>query len=191
MLGPSAEITDCLDAWEQGDGEALERLIPLVYERLERLASRFLSKERPGHTLDTGALVHEVYFRLKGLRRMQWSDREHFFSQCARTMRRILVEHARQGRRAKRGSGRVALSLEEAPHASAPMRPELDELDRALHDLAALDGELARIVELRYFVGLSRDEIALVLGISSATVTRRWRMARSWLFQHLTAGGRP
>lgn len=183
------EITDLLQAWGRGESRALEQMMPLVYDRLHRLASGFLGVERKDHTLQSAALVNEVYLRLVDLDRISWNDRAHFFALCARFMRRILVDHARRSSSAKRGRSAIQLSLDDLHHVpEAGRRSDLIQLDEALIALAENDAEAARIVELRYFGGLNRDEIAEVTGLSSATVTRRWRMARAWLFQRLSHG---
>jgi len=185
-------ITELLQAWSGGDATALEELIPRVYDRLQSLASGFLTNERQDHTLHTAALVHEAYLRMVQLRSVSWQDRAHFFALSARLMRRILIDHARKIRSAKRGDQVVRLTLEAAEETpevgavpSAVVHPELLDLDQALDRLARRDKQQARIVELRYFGGLDREEIAIVMGISSATVTRRWRMARAWLYEQL------
>lgn len=181
-------ITVLLRDWSQGDQAALERMMPLVYDRLEQIASGMLSCERADHTLQSAALVNEAYLRMIQLDRVSWSDRAHFFALSARLMRRVLVDHARRVSSAKRGNRPLLLPLEAAEDvAGNGPPPDILSLDQALQDLANHDEQQARIVELRYFGGLSRDEIAEVMGIGSATVTRRWRMARAWLFQHLKA----
>ncbi|MEO1087885.1 MAG: sigma-70 family RNA polymerase sigma factor [Acidobacteriota bacterium] len=184
------EITDLLRAWGRGEGQALEQMMPLVYDRLHQLASGFLGVERRDHTLQSAALVNEVYLRLVDLDGISWNDRAHFFALCARFMRRILVDHARRSGSAKRGQAVIQLSLDDL-HAVPESRRSSDlvDLDGALNELAEKDPEAARIVELRYFGGLNRDEIAEVTRLSSATVTRRWRMARAWLFQRLKVDG--
>ena len=179
------DITELLQEWSRGNAAALERLMPLVYDRLHQIASGMLTFERGDHTLQSGALVNEAYLRLIQLERVSWSDRAHFFALSATLMRRILVDHARRVKSEKRGQGADLLPLEAALEVAGENRPDILALDQALKDLADKDPEEARIVEMRYFGGLSRDEIAVVLGIGSATVTRRWRMARAWLFQQL------
>lgn len=179
------DVTELLCAWSDGDGEALERLMPLVYDRLQRLAASFVRHERDSHTLQATALVHEAYVRLIDQRRVRWQDRAHFFAISARLMRRILVDHARRRSYAKRGGGLDNVPMDEARDAAAPFEPSLVALDDALRALQARFPEQANIVELRYFGGLDREEIAEVLGLSTATVTRRWRMARAWLYREL------
>lgn len=181
------EVTELLQAWSRGDDSAFERMMPLVYERLLQIASGMLTFERRDHTLQSGALVNEAYLRLVHLERVSWSDRAHFFALSATLMRRILVDHARKVKSEKRGQGADLLPLEAALEVAGEHRPDILALDQALKDLASKDPEEARIVEMRYFGGLSRDEIAEVLGVGSATVTRRWRMARAWLFQQLNS----
>lgn len=187
MRHDSVEVTQLLIAWGEGDEGAFEHLIPLVYEELRSQARRFLRKEREGHTLQTTALVHEAYFRLVDQKAVNWKNRSHFYGIAAQMMRRILVDHARRGAYAKRGGGEEPLPLDEriALKASAA---ELVALDDGLSDLATREPQLARLVELRYFGGLSNDELAEVLGISVPTITRRWRMAKAWLFAHLNEG---
>lgn len=180
-------ITDLLLAWGQGDRDALEALVPLVYEQLHGMARNYLRGERGNHTLQSRALVHEAYLKLIDLERVNWQDRAHFYAITAQTMRRILVDHARHLGRLKRGGDQAKVPIDEARHVAASEGGEadLEALDDALRDLGERDPEQAKIVELRYFGGLNRDQIAHVLGISSATVTRRWRMARAWLYRAL------
>ncbi len=185
MRAEPTPITDLLIAWNQGDERALDALMPQVYDQLRTLAAGFMRGERSHHTLASAALVHEAFLRMVELEKVSWNDRAHFFALCARAMRRVLIDHARKRRAAKREAGGRAVSFEEAMHVAPSVQPDFLELDRAIGRLAELDPQQARIVELRYFGGLDREEIALVLGISSATVTRRWRMARAWLFQQL------
>lgn len=178
------DITDLLIAWRGGNEEALSQLMPMVYRRLKEIAGYLVNQERRDHTLDATALVHETYLRVADLERISWKDRAHFFAMCARVMRRVLVDHARYHRREKRGAD---LRVEGVDIGRIPVRqaPRLIELDDALGELAAHDDTKARIVELRFFGGLDREEIAEVLGISSATVTRRWRSARAWLINYM------
>lgn len=184
---PPQDVTRLLKDWSNGDTSALEALMPLVYDELHRLASRYLSRERPDHTLQSTALVHEAYLRLISQRDVHWQNRSHFFGVAAQMIRRILVDHARAHQAAKRGSGAVKLSLDEAL-ASPENQPDLDllALDDALNRLAEIDPQQGRIVELRYFAGLSIDETAEVLHISPATVKRDWVMAKAWLFREIT-----
>ena len=180
------EVTALLQAWRSGNEAALAKLMPLVYRELKKIA-RHLLRDLHGHdTLQSTALVHEAYLRLQGLDRLGWEDRAHFFAMCARLMRRVLVDHARYLARDKRGGGghKVTLTDLEATTAEPTLSPL--RLDEALRELKRYDAQRAEIVELRFFGGLNRDEIAEVLGISSATVTRRWRTARAWLSDYLS-----
>lgn len=185
--GASHEITDLLLAWRGGDAAALAELMPITYRSLKAVAARLLRAER-GRALETTGLVHEAYLRLADLDRVGWQDRAHFFAMSARLMRQILVDHARAQRRLKRGADLVHVTIDELEPKADTTRPaDLVALDDALRDLAAVDAERARVVELRFFGGLDRDAIAEVMGISSATVSRRWRSARAWLVQYLAA----
>ncbi len=185
----SPEITKLLQAWRKGDEEALEHLWELVYGRLSRLAATYLRRERGGHTLETGALVNEVFLRLAKQNRVQWQDRAHFFALSASMMRRILVDHARRSQAFKRSHGLPTVCLQELDGLSAEGHPDLIRLDDALLDLEAEDPKLAKLVVMRYFGGLTRDEIAEALAISTTTVARQWRTARAWLFAYLADGG--
>jgi RNA polymerase sigma factor (TIGR02999 family) len=184
-------ITQLLKASSGGDREALERLLPAVYAELQRQAARYLRRERPGHTLETTALVHEAYLRLVDQRQVQWQNRAHFFGISAQLMRRILVDHARGRGAVKRGKAAVALPLDEWAEAVAAEGTGVDllTLDDALTRLAEFDPDQARIVELRYFSGLSIEETAAVLGVSPATVKRDWSVARAWLKRELSDSG--
>lgn len=182
--GDAHEITDLLLAWRQGDEQALVELMPLVYRRLKEIAGYLVGRERQDHTLEATALVHEAYLRVADLERISWQDRAHFFAMCARVMRRVLVDHARHYGREKRGADLRVEGIDLSDIAGTQM-PHLVMLDEALKALATHDAQKARIVELRFFGGLEREEIAEVLEISSATVTRRWRSARAWLVNYL------
>lgn len=182
------DVTRLLIAFSAGDRQALEELIPLIYGELRTLASAYLRREPAGHTLQTVDLLHEAYLRMIDQRQVAWHNRAHFFGIAAQMMRRILVDHARSRLAAKRGGRSPLLSLSQAPEIAAGEATELVALDDALAALAAIDPEQARVVEMRYFGGLTGDEIAVALGWSSRTVTRRWRMARAWLYQQLVAG---
>ena len=184
-----ADVTRLLADWREGDQRALEQLAPLVYDELRRLAGRYLRRERINHTLQSTALVHEAYLRLIDQSRVQWQNRAHFFGVAAQMIRRILVDHARGHQAAKRGSGVARLSLDEALDASAPRDLDLVALDDALETLARLDPQQSRIIELRYFAGLSIEETAEVIGVSPATVKREWASARAWLFRELNRTG--
>jgi RNA polymerase sigma factor (TIGR02999 family) len=181
------EITQLLREWSDGKEEALQNLLPLVYAELHRQAASFLRKERPGHTLQTTALIHEAYLKLIDRRDVNWQSRTHFFAVAAQAMRRILVDYARAKHREKRGGGNVKLSLEEATLVVAKGKGvDLIALDEALDKLAERDEEQARIVELRYFSGLSLEETAEAMHVSRATVARDWEAARAWLHRELT-----
>ena len=182
---PSHAVTDLLKAWSQGDASAFDRLIPLVYEELRQLAHRYLSREAPGHTLQTTALVHEAYFRLVDQRDADWQNRVQFFAVAAATMRRVLIDHARSRQAVKRGGGAIHITLDDATPPVQDPGVDLLELDEALVRLAALDPQQAKIVELRYFTGLGIEEAAELLGISPATVKRDWVVARAWLRREL------
>jgi len=182
------EISQLLRAWSDGDQSALEGLVPLVYPELRRLAHRYMKRERLGHSLQTTALVNEAYMRLVDYKRMQWQDRAHFFAASAQLMRRILVEHARR-QNLKRGAGMQHVSLDEAATIGGDRSTDLVALDDAMNALARVDARKVQVVELRFFGGLSVDETAEVLRISSATVRREWSSAKVWLYGAIT--GRP
>lgn len=183
----TAEVTLLLKSWSDGDRRSVEDLVPLVYDELRRMAAAYLSGERTGHTLQPTALVHEAYFRLVNHNEMRWQDRSHFFAIAARTMRRILVDHARGHRSAKRGGPKSALSLEVVGDLGKGEEPDLVALDDALKDLQEMDPDKAKLVELRFFGGLSIDETAQIVGCSRATVIRQWRMAKAWLHSQLAS----
>ena len=185
--GPEA-VTRLLVEWQNGNQQALDRLVPLVYRELRAIASRYLARESAGHTLQSTALVHEAYLRLVDQRSARWQNRSQFFGIAAQMMRRILVDHARHRHRAKRGGGAVTLSLDDAmAQASPEANLDLLALDDALKALAAIDPRGARIVELRFFGGLTIEETAEVLALSSGTVKREWNTARAWLYRELRA----
>ena len=184
------DVTQLLIRWSEGARDALDPLMSAVYGELRELAVAYLRRESIGHTLQTSALIHEAFLRLIDQRRVRWRSRSHFFGIAARAMRRILVDHARSHRYAKRGGGRRRLSLDEVCELPVDRPPELEALDDALRDLATIDPEQAQIVEMRYFAGLTNAEIAKLLGQSTRTVTRRWRMARAWLYLELGDGAR-
>ncbi|MBX3280418.1 MAG: sigma-70 family RNA polymerase sigma factor [Acidobacteria bacterium] len=177
----SAEITGLLIAWREGDQAALERLTPLLYRDLHRLAHRYMRGENRGHTLQTSALVNEAFVRLIENPRIDWQGRAHFFGLAAHIMRNILLDHARGRGRAKRGGGAYHFSLDEAAIVSESRAAELIALDDALKDLASLDPRKSRLVELRFFGGLSNEEISEVMGLSLRTVEREWQKAKTWL----------
>lgn len=187
---PQPDVTQLLVNWSRGDRAALEQLTPLVYGELRRLASRYLRRERPGHTLQSTALVHEAYLRLIDQRSVHWQNRAHFFGIAARLIRRILVDHARSHHAQKRGADAPMLSLDEA--IATPQKRDLNlvALDDALERLAQFDPQQSRVVELRFFTGLSIEETAEVLGISPATVKRDWVAAKAWLYRAI-AGSAP
>ena len=180
MAEAASAVTTLLRAWRRGDQAAFERLTPLVYDQLRRRARHYLRGERPNHTLRPTALVHEAYLRLVNLDQVDWQDRSHFFALAARQMRRILVDSARARRYQKRGGGAVSVTFDEALAVSR-RDPDLVALDDALELLAQQDERKVRVVELRFFGGLTNDESAAALGISSDTVTRDWQMAKLWL----------
>lgn len=178
-------VTALLADWSRGDEGALSRLLPLIYAELRRIAARQLQKERVGHTLQPTALVHEAYLRLVDQRRVDWRDRAHFFGVTARIMRRILVDHARRHGAGKRGGGIQSVPVDEATEVAASDEIPVLALDRALDRLERTDAELARILELRAFGGLTVEEVAHVLRVSPSTVKRDWRMATAWLKREL------
>ena len=184
------EITQLLAAWREGNQAALDELYPLVYDELHRLARRYMSRERKGHTLQTTALINEAYVRLVDQRNVQWANRSHFFAISAQIMRRILIDHARRHAYAKRGGGARQVSLDETAAIAQGDFSEFLRLDEALKSLAELDPRRSQVVELRYFGGLNNEEIAGVLKISENTVIRDWNMARAWLHRQL-AGSAP
>jgi RNA polymerase sigma factor (TIGR02999 family) len=174
-----------LVAWSNGDKSALERLIPLVHDELHRLAHRYMNRERPGHMLQTSALVNEAYLRLVDASHVRWQNRAHFFAVSAQLMRRILVDFARSRNYLKRGGDPVQVSLDEALAISPEQNPDLVALDEALNALAAIDERKSRVVELRFFGGLNIEETAEVLNVSIDTVMRDWRLAKVWLLREL------
>lgn len=191
MTKPPAEhVEDLLAAWPEGDRQTLDSLVPLLYEQLRRLARRRLQREQPDHTLQTTALVHEVYLRFAGQDQGTWQNRAQFFAVAARMMRRILVDYARRRRSSKRGGGalRVTLSaIDDSPAAAAETASEVLELHAALEELAGIDPRKGRLVELRFFGGLSIEETAEVLEVSPGTVMRDWTLAKAWLKRRLAS----
>jgi len=185
------DVTQLLHDWSSGRQQALDELFPLVYNELKAMAARHLRRERSGHTLQATALVHEAYLKLVGQHRGQWQDRAHFFAIAARVMRRILVDHARRHQASKRDGGRQRISLEQAPELSCEPDVDFLALDQALTRLGELDARQAKVVEFRYFGGLTVPETAEVLQISEATVAREWRMARVWLYREMHGEGQP
>jgi RNA polymerase sigma-70 factor, ECF subfamily len=179
-------ITQLLQEWSKGKAEALEELMPLVYDELRRQATRFLQKERRDHTLQATALINEAYLKLIGRKEVEWKNRNHFFAIAATAMRRILVDHARERQREKRGGSEENLPLEEATNILGREKSlDLVALDEALNRLAKMNARQARVVELRYFSGLNNDEAAEVLGVSNATIRNDWNLARAWLKQEI------
>jgi RNA polymerase sigma factor (TIGR02999 family) len=185
-LSSRQQITDLLVKWSNGDRSALDKLIPQVYDELRRLAHYHMSKERQGHTLQTTALIHEAYERLVDYREMRWQDRKHFFAVAAQVMRRVLVEHARSRNRVKRGGLSTRVPLDEAALLSPQESLEMVALDEALTELEAVHPRQKQVVELRFFGGLSNEEIAEVLDIHPNTVTRDWNLAEAWLRREIT-----
>ena len=181
-----AEVTRLLADWQNGDQGALDRLVPLVYDELRRIAARHLHAERPGHMLQTTALVHEAYLRLVDETRMQWHGREHFFAVAATLIRNILVDHARSEKAAKRGGGVGKLPLDEACAVPVDNAGAVLAVDDALAALAKIDAQQSRIVELRFFGGLTIEETADILRISPSTVKRDWILAKAWIYRELS-----
>lgn len=188
MIDHTSPVSDLLRAWGQGDERARDDLLPVVYAELRAQAARYMRRERRNHTLQPTALVHEAYLRLIGQTRVSWQNRAHFFGLAAEMMRRILVDHARRHQAAKRSGAVMKVAWDEKVGATPPLNYELLLLDEALAELTARDQRQARVVELRYFGGLSEQEAAEVLAISRATVTREWNVARAWLFRRMTLG---
>jgi RNA polymerase sigma-70 factor, ECF subfamily len=185
MVSSSHEVTRLLRAWSSGDEAALARLVPLVEAELHRLAGSYLRRERPGHTLQTTALVNEAYLRLIDDSAVEWQNRVHFYGIAAQLMRRILVDHARRRRKLKRGGDPLRVSLAEAEYAAPEPSADIIALDEALSSLATLDARKSQIVELKFFGGLQEEAIAEVLKISLRTVQREWNLARAWLYNEL------
>lgn len=187
-MAPSPQqVTQLLVAWGGGDQAARDELMPLVYEELRRLAHKFIRHERPGHTLQTSALLNEAYLRLVDQKNVQWQDRAHFFGIAARLMRQILVDYARKRSYAKRGGGAQRVSLDEAMIVSDERAADVVALDDAMNILAEIDPRQGQIVELRFFGGLSIEETAEVLGVSPGTVMRDWTLAKAWLRRAVTS----
>jgi len=190
--GESAEITRLLKAWGRGDSAALDRLTPLVYDQLHRMARSYMRRERPGHTLQATALVNEAFVRLVDTRDLGWTDRSHFFAVCARVMRRILVDAARsraatkRGGQADRAEHTTAVNLDSLPAPDIEMSAQVCALDEALNTLARIDPRRAQVIELRFFGGLTVEETGHILQVSPQTVMRDWRLARAWLARELS-----
>jgi len=181
------EVTDLLLSWRQGDAAALDRLIPVVYDELRRVARRRLRHESPGHALQSTALVHEVYLRLVDVDRMTVKNRAHFFALAATLMRQILVDHARRQHADKRGGRATIVSLDGVLPVAKPSSVDVLALDQALGVLSSIDDRQCRVVELRFFAGLNIDETAEALGVSPATVEREWALAKAWLYRQLSS----
>jgi RNA polymerase sigma factor (TIGR02999 family) len=187
MTAPSPkEIAQLLDEWSNGDRAALDKLIPLVYQELHRIAGKYMKRERAGHTLQTTALIHEAYLKLVGERNMRWRNRNHFLAVAAHLMRNILVDYARARRYAKRGGGAIQVPLDGTLTVSRERSAELIALDDALKSLAKIDDRQSQVAEMKLFGGLKEDEIAEALGVSSVTVRREWRVAKAWLRRELS-----
>lgn len=188
MIDHTSPVSGLLRAWGEGDTQARDDLWPLVYAELRAQAARHLRRERGDHTLQPTALVHEAYVRLVGQVRVSWQNRAHFFGLASEMMRRILVDHARKHHAAKRPGAAVRVAWNEDAGATPPLDCELLMLDQALAELAVRDARAAKVVELRYFGGLSEQEAATVLAVSRATITRDWNVGRAWLFRRMTQG---
>lgn len=186
MKVSSENVTELLQGWRDGDKEALDKLMPLVYEELRRQAARYLRQERPGHTLQTTALIHEAYLRLIDQRKTKWENRAHFYGIAAQMMRRILVDHARTRGRLKRGGSSIRVSMSQAVALAEGPNLDIVAIEEALKRLEELDPHQSRIVELRFFSGLTVEETAEILGISAATVKREWRVAKAWLYREIS-----
>jgi RNA polymerase sigma factor (TIGR02999 family) len=183
---PSQGVTQLLVAWTHGEQAALDKLVPLVHAELQRLAHRYMARERPGHTLQTTGLVNEVYLRLVDVTQVRWQDRVHFFAVSSRLMRRILVDFARSRRYLKRGGGAQKVTFDEGLIPSPQRGQDLVLLDDALNELARVDARKSRVVELRFFGGLSVEEAAEVLEVSQETILRDWKLAKAWLTREMT-----
>ncbi len=191
MTTASDEVNQLLLEWGNGDQQAQEKLLPLIYNELRRLAHNFLHHERPGHTLQTTALVHEAYLKLIDQKHVRWQNRAHFFAISAQAMRRILIDSARRHTADKRGGKGEKISLEEVALVCSNPDSNLLALDEALNKLAQIDEQQSRIVELRYFGGLTIEETATVMNLSPATIKREWAMARAWLYEAIAGGSEP
>lgn len=181
MTSSSISVSQLLVAWSRGDEAALEQLTPLVYDELHRMARRYMRRENPGHTLQTSALVNEAYLRLVDQRNVSWQNRSHFFGIASQLMRRILVDHARSHARQKRGGNAERLSLDASTILTKERGADLLAIDEALSKLAELDPQKSRIVEMKFFGGLTNDEVAECLNVSSRTIEREWRKSKAWL----------
>jgi len=188
--GEPEGVTGLLLAWNDGDESALEKLVPVVYQELHRLAKRQMQRERPDHSLQTTALINEAYLRLVDLRNVHWQNRAHFFALCARLMRRILVDFARSRHYAKRGAGAQPISLNESLVVSPQLSADLVAVDDALNALTTIDARKGQVVELRFFGGLTLEETAAVLKVSPDTVRHDWKLAKAWLLRELSRDAR-
>jgi RNA polymerase sigma factor (TIGR02999 family) len=188
QIGQTGAVSRLLQAWGRGDLQARDDLVPVVYRELRRRAGAYLRRERPDHSLQPTALVHEAYMRLAGQERVAWQNRAHFFAIVSHMMRRILVDYAREHQAAKRPGAGVKVMLDDRIGAAQPRACEFIALDQALVELTRIDPRQGQIVELRYFGGLSEQEVGEVLSISRATVTREWQTARAWLYRRMTIG---
>ena len=186
-MSASQEITQLLQSWSEGDEQALEKLTPVLYKELHRMAHRYMRQERPGHTLQTTALINEAYLRLIGWKNVRWQNRAQFFGVSAQLMRKILVDFARSRNYAKRGAGARVISLEEEQGVAPGRAHEILALDDALQQLASFDLRKSQIVELRFFGGLSLEETAEVLKVSARTIQREWELAKVWLAREMNA----
>jgi RNA polymerase sigma factor (TIGR02999 family) len=187
-MSSTHEVTELLTAWSGGDKAALDKLMPLIHQELRRIAHHYMSRERPGHTLQTTALVNEAYLKLVNREGVHWQNRAHFFAIASQLMRHILVDHARSHAYAKRGGGTQTISLDEAMVVSQERAAEVVALDDVLKQLAEIDPQQSRIVELRFFGGLTIEETAVVLSLSPATIKREWTSAKAWLYHELAKG---
>ena len=187
MSIPANDLTQLLVSWSEGNKDALDKLVPLVYAELRRIARRYMGRESPGHTLQTSALINEAYVKLVDRRNVQWQNRAHFFAVSAQVMRHILIDHARSRHYAKRGAGARKISLDETAVLSDQRAADLVALDDALNALAQIDPRKSRIIELRFFGGLSIEETAEIMKIAPVTVTREWRAARAWLRREMSS----
>jgi RNA polymerase sigma factor (TIGR02999 family) len=190
MTSSKTTVAQLVESARRGDEQALSALMPLVYDELRRLAASYMRRERPGQTLQATALVHDVYIRLMQDSKLSWQNRSHFFGIAARSMRQILVERARARRAVKRGGSRVRVTFDAGLLAAAAPTIDLEALDEALSRLEVLDADLARVVEVRFFGGLSIEEAAEALDVSPATIKRRWALAKAWLARELEVKGR-
>jgi len=186
MPSSPQQVTELLTAWSSGDQAARDRLVPLVYDELHRLAHKYMKREAPGHTLQTSALVNEAFVKLVDQRNVRWQNRAHFFAIAAQVMRRILVDHARGRQAAKRGAGVHPVSFDDGLYVSEKRNAEVVAVHEALEQLAKFDQRKGQVVELRFFGGLSIDETAQVLGVSPGTVMRDWTLAKAWLLREIS-----